>query len=406
MERTILHCDFNGFYASVECALDETLKNKPLVVAGDPENRRGIILAKNELAKGYGITTAETIESALRKCPGLVIVPPHRKEYLKYSKLANELYLEYTDLVEPFGIDESWLDVTGVRKLKGTGEEIAESIRQAIKERFGLTVSIGVSFNKIFAKLGSDYKKPDAITIISKENFKDIIFPLPVNRLLMVGRKTNETLSRLSIKTIGDLAKTSQEVLVRKLGKSGGDLYKYANGLDDSPVRSFFAPRPVQSIGNGTTFKRNIKTLGDVKIALEALADQVGGRMRKKGLKCNVLALTIKYSDFTTISRQVSLKEPTQLTKEIVEETLNILKLEWDGVRSIRMLTITASKLEAEGELQNIQLSFFDNKERGEQRVKQENLEKTIDEIRAKYGKGAVSKASILDNDLGIGNEE
>ena len=213
-ERTILHCDCNSFFASVETALNPKLKNVPMAVAGDSETRHGIILAKNELAKKFGIVTAEPVMRARNKCPSLITVPPHHEVYSEYSKRVNAIYLEYTDLAEKFGIDETWLDVTGCKGLFGSGIEIAETLRQRVKNEIGITISIGVSFNKIFAKLGSDYKKPDAITVIPKENFKKIVFPLPVESLLFVGGKTVEALKKMYIKTIGDLARTDVRILI------------------------------------------------------------------------------------------------------------------------------------------------------------------------------------------------
>ena len=255
MERVILHCDCNNFFASVETLLNPSYRGIPMAVCGSQEDRHGIVLAKNEEAKKYGIKTAETVFSAKKKCPYLVIASPHYDEYEKYSMKLNAIYGEYTDKVEPFGIDESWLDVTASRRLFGTGEEIAELIRQRVKNEIGVTVSIGVSFNKVFAKLGSDYKKPDAITAISKENFRQIVFPLPVSDLLFVGKKTTEELEKIGIRTIGDLASTSKDMLRYKLGKMGDMLYDYANGLDSSPVGSGIN-REAKSISNGFTFRQ------------------------------------------------------------------------------------------------------------------------------------------------------
>ena len=218
MDRTILHCDCNSFFASVEAAINPELKTVPMAVCGSEENRHGIVLAKNELAKSYGIITTDTVYTARRKCPGLVIVKPHYEEYADYSRRINAIYREYTDIVEPFGIDESWLDVTSSTRLFGNGEQIAECIRQRIKKEIGVTVSIGVSFNKPFAKLGSDYKKPDAITVISRENFKTIVYPLPVGDLLFVGSKTASELNKIGVRTIGELAELEFEFLLSRFG--------------------------------------------------------------------------------------------------------------------------------------------------------------------------------------------
>ena len=227
-DRVILHCDCNSFFASVETALNPAYANVPMAVCGSQDDRHGIVLAKNELAKRYGIQTAETIVSARRKCPGLVIAEPHYSKYKEYSVRVNQIYSRYTDLVEPFGIDESWLDVTASQKLFGSGLRIAQMISNDVKKELNITISVGVSFNKVFAKLGSDYKKPDAITVISKENFKNIVYPLPVSALLFVGKKTAESLLSIGIRTIGELANTQQHVLQDRFGKVGEMLYTYS----------------------------------------------------------------------------------------------------------------------------------------------------------------------------------
>ena len=236
MERVILHCDCNSFFASVETAQNPKLKNFPLAVCGDTESRHGIVLAKNELARAYGIKTTETVYSAKKKCQNLVVIPPHHDLYAEYSRRANEIYARYTDMIEPFGIDESWLDVTASQRLFGTGFEIAQKISSDIKKELGITVSIGVSFNKVFAKLGSDYKKPDAITVIDKSNYRDIVYSLPASDMLFVGKRTAEALNKIGIRTIGDLAITDLEILTAHFGKAGKMLYEYSRGLDDSPV--------------------------------------------------------------------------------------------------------------------------------------------------------------------------
>lgn len=400
MDRTILHCDLNGFYASVECLFQPELKKVPMAVAGNPENRHGIILAKNEPAKKYGVKTAETIWQATKKCPQLVIVPPHHDEYAKYSKMVNAIYDRYTDLVEPFGIDESWLDVTRVRNLFGDGKEIADKIRQRVKQDLDLTISVGVSFNKIFAKLGSDYKKPDATTVISRENYQEIIYPLPASAMLYVGKSTEAALAKLGIKTIGDLAESNKALLISRLGKMGGMIWEYANGLDDSPVHSRDQQRDVQSVGNGMTFKRDLVGLEDIKAGVYALSDEVAYRMRKQGVKGKVIAVTIKDPYLKTISRQKTLTVPTHLAKEIAETSIGIIKDAWNLRSPIRMLTITASNLVGESE-DCEQITLFGD-QNDSQREKQERLEKMLDTIREKYGKGAVSLGTILKDDLGF----
>ncbi|MBQ6937044.1 MAG: DNA polymerase IV [Clostridia bacterium] len=396
MERTILHCDCNGFFASVECALNPSLKDVPMAVGGSQEARHGIILAKNELAKKYNIQTAETIYSAKKKCPSLVIVPPHHDLYQEYSERVNKIYSDYTDLVELFGIDESWLDVTGSKQLFGSGEEIAAILRKRIREEIGITISVGVSFNKVFAKLGSDYKKPDATTIISRENYKDIVFPLPVRDLLFVGKRTAETLGRMGIKTIGDLAGSDEKVLHKLLGKAGTTLYHYARGEDNSPVDPH-ANDEVKSVGNGMTFRRDLCGERDIMCGISHLSESIAARMRQKGVKCTVVQVTIKDPDLISIVRQEKLDHPTNLAKEITQKAMEIIRHNWNLKKPIRMLTVTGCGII--GEDAQTQISFFDDENESSKR---ESLEKTLDAIRRKYGKDAVINANILENDLGI----
>lgn len=396
MERTILHCDCNGFFASVECALNPDLKNVPMAVGGSVEARHGIILAKNELAKKYNIQTAETIYSARKKCPSLVIVPPHHDLYEEYSEKVNQIYYQYTDLVERFGIDESWLDVTGSKNLFGDGKKIADALRKRIREKIGLTISVGVSFNKVYAKLGSDYKKPDATTVISKENYKDIVYPLPVRDLLFVGKRTAETLSHMGIKTIGELAQSDEKALIRLLGKAGSMLYKYARGEDDSPVDPH-ANDEVKSVGNGMTFKRDLCGERDIMCGISHLSESIAARMRHKGVKCSVVQVTIKDPSLSSIVRQEKLDHPTNLAKEITDKAMEIIRRSWNMKNPIRMLTVTGGGIVNEGE--NFQIGFFDEENKN---PKREKLEKTIDTIREKYGKDAVINANIINNDLGI----
>ena len=315
MERVILHCDCNSFFASVETALNPSYRGVPMAVCGSQENRHGIVLAKNEEAKRYGIQTAETVFSAKKKCPSLVIASPHHGEYQRYSAMVNKIYADYTDLVEPFGIDESWLDVTASKRIFGSGEEIAELIRRRVKEEIGITVSIGVSFNKVFAKLGSDYKKPDAITVISRDNFKQIVFPLPASDLLFVGRRTAVELSKIGVRTIGELAATSRDMLRHKFGKMGDMLYDYANGLDDSPVG--VSDEHVKSISNGFTFKHDLVSREDCRIGIEFLCDEIGAKLRSQSLKCNTVALTVKDTFLKSIQRQRPLPNSSDISREI-----------------------------------------------------------------------------------------
>ena len=396
-DRIILHCDCNGFYASVSLLPYPELKDKPVVVGGSSENRHGIVLAKNEAAKKYGIKTAQTIQSAQRACPDLIILPPQRDRYEYFSRIINEIYNSYTDLVEPFGIDESWLDVTNSYHLFAkNGKELADMIRQRVYYETGLTISVGVSFNKVFAKLGSDYKKPDATTVISRENYRDIVFPLNVEDLLYVGRNTAETLHRLGIRTIGQLAQADAGMLQDKLGKHGRDLHIYANGLEDSPVLPFDAKREVKSVGSGNTFYRDIAGLDDIKPALMVLSEQVGLRLRKHGLYANGVQITIKNPAFVSFTRQKQVNS-TNVSDNIYKTALELLVKNWNVKMPIRALTVTALDLTAEKRVQ--QLNLFETAE-SQDDTKKENLQKALDRLKEKYGRDTVQSASVMKTDL------
>ena len=293
MDRVIFHCDCNCFYASVELLSHPELKQRPVAVCGDPKSRHGIILAKNEPAKACGVKTAETIWQARKKCPDLVLLPAHHRLYEEYSKKVNTIYNRFTDLIEPFGIDESWLDVTGTLHLFG-GDPVAlaDRIRNTIRQELGLTISVGVSFNKIFAKLGSDYKKPDATTLITVENFRRIVWPLPVTDLLFVGRAAARVLAQYGVTTIGELAAFDRDALIALLGKQGGQLWSYANGLENSPVAPAGQYVPPKSVGNGLTFPRNLTSREEVRRELALLCDEVAARLRGHGLKAATVQVT------------------------------------------------------------------------------------------------------------------
>ena len=395
-DRIILHSDCNNFFASVECAQNSLLWDVPLAVAGDPEKRRGIILAKNEIAKKYGVKTAEPIWEALKKCPDLVLVPPRHKLYEEYSEKINKIYSDFTDLVEKFSIDESWLDVTGSTKLFGNGETIANTIRERVKKELGITVSVGVSFNKIFAKMGSDYKKPDATTVISRENYKKIIYPLPVSDMIFIGKSAYKRLYSANIRTIGDLANADENFIEKLLGKTGLLLLEYARGEDKSPVMSIDCEREAKSIGKGLTFARNLIGQEDIRKGLSVLCEYVAGKMREKGLKCTVVTVHIKDTELKTISRQKHLDKPTYLAKEILEVSQMLVTSNWSMKKPIRMLTVTGSGFVSSDV--GGQMSLFEDADT----KKEENLELAIDKIRKAYGKNSIKKANIINNDLGI----
>lgn len=399
MDRTILHCDLDAFYASVECLYRPELKQVPMAVGGDEQDRRGIILAKNGLARACGVVTAETIWQARRKCPGLIIVSPHFDRYRKYSQLVNGLYSRFTDQVEPFGIDESWLDVTGSLNLFGSGRQIADKIRQMVRCELGLTVSVGVSFNKIFAKLGSDYDKPDATTVIDRDDYQRLIYPLPVSELLYVGRAAARVLAGLGIRTIGELAGCDRELLTARLGRMGEKIHDYANGLDNSPVaRAGIRPEP-KSVGNGMTFRRNLAGLDDIRAGAALLADTVAARLRRHLLLCRTVQVTIRDPRFKTITRRKRLEQPTCLAKEIEGAAVDIIKGNWDLERPIRMLTITGLQLVGRDCPEQPSLFETGGDRRRERLLR---IEEAVDAIRERYGRGSISFGTRAGDDLGM----
>ena len=394
MERIILHCDLNSFFASVELLSYPELRDHPVAVCGDPKSRHGIILAKNEPAKAKGVKTAETIWQAQRKCPGLILLPSHHGLYREYSKKVNELYYSYTDLVEPFGIDESWLDVTGTLHLfGGDARKLADRIRAEIHQKLGLTVSVGVSFNKVFAKLGSDYKKPDATTVITRENVWEIVWPLPVSDLLFVGQSAADRLHKIGVQTIGDLALADPFKLTQILGKQGEQLYAYARGEDESPVVPASEHSIPKSIGNGQTFSHNISGEDAIRGALSLLSDEVAERLRAHRMDCTTVQVTIRDPDFKTITRQTPLPYPTCLSRELTENCLKLVRAAKRIDKPIRMLTVTALGLVPAGE-SGLQIDLFAPHE-SENRDKLEKLERAKDAIRARFGREMIGSGRM-----------
>ena len=389
-ERIILHCDLNSFYASVELLDKPALWEVPVAVCGDPKTRHGIILAKNEPAKRRGVQTAETVWQARQKCPNLILLPPHHGLYAQYSRRINTIYGQYTDLVEPFGIDESWLDVTGSLHLfGGDARQLADDIRARLRQEVGLTISVGVSFNKVFAKLGSDYKKPDATTVISRENWRDIVWPLPVGDLLFVGRAARRTLGQYGVETIGQLAACKPEMLEQLMGKMGVQLYRYANGLDDAPVRPQHQREPVKSVGNSTTFPENLTRWEEIRSGLQLLSDSVAGRLRKEGLYCGGVAVAVKDAQFRTVSRQMRLGTPTHLMRDIFEAAQELTRRIWKAPTPVRLLSVTALYItDSADSYQQLDLLAGDAPLRDQ---RQEQLESAMDTIRGKYGRDAIA---------------
>ncbi len=390
MERVILHSDCNSFYASVECLHRPEIREKPVAVGGDVEQRHGIILAKNQIAKKFHIQTGEALWQAKQKCPDLVIVPPNYNLYLRFSRLARQIYLDYTDQVEPFGLDECWLDVTG-SAVKGNGMAIAKEISARIKYELGITVSIGVSWNKIFAKLGSDYKKPDAVTPISKDNFKEIVWPLSAGDLLYVGRATQRKLNSRYIRTIGELANTPEEMLHSLFGKWGDVLYCFSNGLDTTPVGKFDNQPTIKSIGNSTTTPRDLTNNEDVKIILFVLADSVARRVREQGFKARTVCISVRDNELSSFTRQFTIKHYTNITSEIAQEGMNLFLRHYRWYKPIRSIGISVTDLVSDTIVTQMDL-FSDEKSR----VRKERLDGAVDWLKNRFGNYSVQPAVLL----------
>ncbi len=388
-ERVILHSDLNNFYASVECLYHPEYKGKPLAVLGDPEARHGIVLAKNYEAKSHDVKTGDPMWMAKQKCPDIIFVPPHYDLYMKHSKLVREIYAEYTDKVEPYGLDECWLDVTGSSLLFGSGKDIANEIRSRVKSELGVSVSVGVSFNKIFAKLDSDMKKPDATTVIESERFKEIVWPLPVKELLYVGRATHNKLRRKGIFTIGDLADTNPENLRFWLGKMGIVLWQFANGLDTSPVSNIGAKSMIKTVGNSTTAPRDLISDEDIKITLIVLSESVSARLREYGFICRTVQIGIRDNELNWIERQGKLEIPNRTAKSIFELAFSLFKKHTNG-KPIRSLSVRACDLEP---IDHVQLSLLPDVS---QLQKQEELEAAMDNLRNRFGHFSVQKGLML----------
>ena len=414
-QRLIFHCDCNNFFASCECLDHPELKSVPLAVAGDPENRVGVVVAKNDLAKKFGVKTTDTVWQAKRKCPELVFVPPRHHLYKEISNRINDIYHEYTEYVEPASIDESYLDMTGAPAFYGMSDrQLADALRDRIRTEIGVTISIGVSYNKIFAKMGSDYKKPDATTEITKENYRDILWPLPVSDLMFAGKAAVAILNKKSILTIGDLAQQSRERLRSLLGKGGDQLWIYANGLDNEPVRKWGDMPEIKSVSRGMTFKRDLTTEGEIKTGVAVLVDHVAMNLRRHRLKGAVVNVQIKTPDLRSISRQTSLDHHTYLQHEIQEVALQLIRDNWPiGDKApIRAITVGVTKLLPE-EQAGEQMDLFDllgaadsGKPTKAQREKQEKLEAAVDSIRKRFGNTTITLGYQQNEEIGVNRDK
>ena len=390
-KRIILHSDLNSFYASVEMMLNPELRGKAVAVCGSTEDRHGIVLAKSQLAKEAGVKTGMATWQATRLCPRLIIMPPQFEQYLKYSKLVREIYLRYTNLVESYGMDECWLDVTASQGLLGSGLESAEQIRQTVREELGLTVSIGVSFNKVFAKLGSDMKKPDAITVITEDNYKEKVWNLPASELLYVGRATAKKLAGYGIYTIGNIAKVGPEFMHGLFGKNGQLLWTYASGNDVSRVMPEDYYFPVKSIGHGITCVADLVNNEEVwKVILE-LSQDIGHRLRAHELCARGVQITIKDNGLMYEQYQAQFDMVTQSPMEIACKARSLLEKNYNWHTYIRAITVRAINLVPKSQPEQLNI-FYDPVKR----ARQDCLEETIENLRARFGKRAIYPAILM----------
>jgi len=380
-DRTILHSDINCCYAAIEHLHHPELAGKPLAVGGDPEARHGIVLTADYIAKKHGVKTGMALWQAKQICPEINFISPRMDLYLRFSKMAHEIYGEYTDLQEAYGIDESWLDVTDSVSIKGDGYKIAQEISNRMKSELGITVSIGVSFNKIYAKLGSDYKKPDAITTMYRDEFQKKAWVLPASDLLYVGRSTSTKLQKLGIRTIGDLARTDEKILHSQFGKMGDILWAFANGYDDSPVKYEDAHAPIKSIGNSTTTPRDLVNEQDVKIVLTILAESVAARLRENGFKCRVVEISIRDNELFSFTRQRKLDHATNVTREIAEEAFRLFQENYNWQKPIRSVGVRGADLVNDNYWEQIDL--FSSVEFREKQMK---VDAAVDDIRRRFG--------------------
>ena len=392
MEKVILHCDMNNFYASVECKLNPEIANQPVAVCGNAKERHGIVLAKNYYAKDKGVKTGDAIWQAKNKCPGLIVIDsPHYEKYEEYSKFARKIYRQYTDLVEPMGLDECWLDVTASLLLFGAPKKIADEIREKIKRELGLTISVGVSFNKVFAKLGSDLKKPDATTVITKENFREVVWKLPISDLLGVGRKTREVLKKYFINTIGDIANEKPERLEYLLGKNGIYLYSAANGLIDDEVQKYEELEEVKSISHGITTTKDLESNEEVWTTMLELSQEIAYKLRMKELRAQGVSVSIRNSELSWEQYQVKFSSSEQSAINIAKYAYDLFLKRYDWDRTIRTVTVAAIYLVPEGTPE--QIGIFENHAKKE---KIEKAEKCMEDLNLKFGTEIVNNASIM----------
>lgn len=391
MSRIILHSDANSFYASVECLYNPALKDVPVAVCGDPEARHGIVLTSNPIAKQHGVRTGSPIWQAHQRCPNLVVVKPDIPLYTHFSQLLRQLYDEYTSFVEPFGLDECWLDMTQPGLEMKDAAHIADQLRRRVREEIGITVSVGVSYNKVFAKLASDMKKPDATTVITQENFKQRVWPLPVSDLLFVGPQTTRKLKDFGITTIGGLANADPRALRKRLGKNGDTLCGFANGWDTSSVAPSDMPTTIKSIGNSTTPPHDIVTLDDAKCIYYLLAEGVSARLREQGMRCRCISISARQVDLQTHSCQRALDAPTNISSDMASTAMQLFTENFLGKLPLRSVGVSCSDLSPDN--QPVQMDLLGNELAN---IRKEKLDQALDGLRKRYGHQVVQRGVVL----------
>lgn len=399
MDRQILHIDMNNCFASIEMKLRPDLKGIPLVVSASKDGKHGIVLAKSEEAKIFNIKTAEPIWMAKKKCKDLKIVEPHYDEYKKHSIWAREIYYSYTNQVEPFSLDEAWLDITGSTKLFGTPLEIANTIRQRIKEELGITVSVGLSFNKIFAKLASDVARPDSVNEIRKDNFKEIVWPMKISNMMGIGQSSVKKLNEEGIFYLGDIAKTKKEELEKILGSHGERIWEQVNGLDKSEVKDFYHLDPIKSISHGRTFIENLDSKEEIRYVFHRLAQKVSRRLIEENLEAMGVQISVKDKDLKQESFQKTLDCSSFSSIVLRDTALDLFEnYKWD--KPIRFLEVRAINLTKDSNVQTNFLTDFNDED------KKSKLDKAIYNLQNNFGKDMVKLGYSPDLDERYGDEK
>ena len=395
-DRWVIHSDINNFFAAVACLKNPAIRKLPVAICGDIKLRHGIVMAKNMLAKDSGVKTAITNGQALEKCPELHIEPPDEETYDEFSKDINYyLYSNYSNLVEKFSIDESFIDITDLVRDKYDARIIADEIRIKMREEYGLTCSVGVSFNKSISKLASDLYKPDATTIITRENFKEIVWKLPADSLIGIGKSAMRAFKIMKITTIGDIAIAPVDLMEKIFGKWGWYFHRYANGEENSSVKHKEYVIQPKTIGNVETTPRDMKTIEDVKRVIYMLSERVTSRMREQNYKCRTVQVSIREYDLKFCERQGKLEQPSYITNNIAEKAMDIFKTRYNFTKPLRSIGVKACDLVPETVM--IQNSFFDDIEQDEKR---EKIAKTMDRLRNMFGYEVIKRGITLEDKI------